>query len=562
MISQVLYIVVGISVQVLLESPLDPRPVLLYPPPSSMVQWRQLACLLCHLALACVCDAAVHVYQGQKWLEGEGNALVFQGGREGLYASTEDALTHWNKIPKGVANGKSYIRFETLRFERPAEVAARHSPTLEHTGLVQAVVFELGDLKRLGIDVLSKGGVRRRKYCCSPDIEKEAQCELGKVIVRPRAGDNQLPRVLPIDFLGNDTVAEPVVGNGIHIKEKGMYYLWFFICDRELKGVTIRGKTTWKNPTGYLPGMMAPLLPFYGAMSIAYLLLGFLWFLQYMRFWRDILQLQNCITLVVFLGMCEMATWYFDYVNFNMTGSRPYGITVWAVVLGALRKTVSRLLILVVAMGFGVVRPTLGGLSGKVVGLGCGYMVASLALDVISNVGAIDDLTSSERIILVLPVAILDAIFILWIFTSLSKTLALLQTKKASHKLDLYRKFTNALALSVVVSIAWIGYEMYSKVSDKYNENWQNDWIMAGFWHILTFILLTVICILWAPSQNSTRYAYSEDVADDADEETIALTTTKEGSTPGKGPAAGQERKPVNTDVFSLEDDVEEGKLE
>ena len=28
-------------------------------------------------------------------------------------------------------------------------------------------------------------------------------------------------------------------------------------------------------------------------------------------------------------------------------------------------------------------------------------------------------------------------------------------------KLDIYRKFTNALAISVIASVAWIGYEVY-----------------------------------------------------------------------------------------------------
>ena len=61
------------------------------------------------------------------------------------------------------------------------------------------------------------------------------------------------------------------------------------------------------------------------------------------------------------------------------------------------------------------------------------------ALDITSNVGTIDDLTSTARIVLVLPVAILDAVFILWVFTSLSKTLGQLQARRAGAKLDLYR---------------------------------------------------------------------------------------------------------------------------
>ena len=87
------------------------------------------------------------------------------------------------------------------------------------------------------------------------------------------------------------------------------------------------------------------------------------------------------------------------------------------------------------------------------------------ALDVISNVGAIDDLTSTARLIMILPVALLDGVFIMWVFTSLSATLRTLQFRNAVGKLQLYRRFTNALAVWVWVSVAWVAYEMYSKVS-------------------------------------------------------------------------------------------------
>lgn len=66
------------------------------------------------------------------------------------------------------------------------------------------------------------------------------------------------------------------------------------------------------------------------------------------------------------------------------------------------------------------------------------------------------------------------------------------------------------LALWVWISVAWIAYEMYFKVTDQYNEKWQSDWITTDFWHILHYVFLCVICWLWAPSTNATRFAYSE----------------------------------------------------
>jgi hypothetical protein len=37
-------------------------------------------------------------------------------------------------------------------------------------------------------------------------------------------------------------------------------------------------------------------------------------------------------------------------------------------------------------------------------------------------------------------------------------------------KLDIYRKFTNALAVSVIASVVWIGYEVRNSIIYTHNE--------------------------------------------------------------------------------------------
>jgi len=101
----------------------------------------------------------------------------------------------------------------------------------------------------------------------------------------------------------------------------------------------------------------------------------------------------------------------------------------------------------------------------QILALSIVYFMSVSALDIVSNVGAIDDLTSTARLIMNLPVALLDAIFILWVFASLSATPRTLQFRNATGKLQLYRRFTNALAAWVWVSVAWVAYEMYLKVN-------------------------------------------------------------------------------------------------
>ncbi|KAJ7528521.1 hypothetical protein O6H91_15G007000 [Diphasiastrum complanatum] len=523
--------------------------------------WRLLAMLgvvLVALSSSCVwqVEGSVHEYVNAQFTP-QGNAYVLFGGSEGLYASAP----HGNG--SGVGNGLSYIRFDhSLTFKRSALSASRHEPGEQNSALVEAIIFDVADTDKLGGSAY--GG--QVALCCTADLARDSGCTKGQVIYRPSAENLNWPQSVKFHFKGNEFEATASLEQ-VKITKTGMYILYFIFCDPELEGLVVEGKTIWKNPSGYLPGRMVPLIPFYGVLSLAYLALGIVWLFQYARFWKDILHLQNCITVVIALGMAEMAMWYFDYVNFNSTGRRPVGITIWAVTVGAIKKTVSRLLLLVVSMGYGVVRPTLGGLTSKVLFLGGTFFLASESLDVVEHVGRIDEVSSRTRLLLVLPVAILDAFFILWSFTSLSKTLEKLQARRSVAKLGLYRKFTNFLVAAVVISVAWIAYELYFKATDPVGEHWQNAWIISAFWNILTFFLLCTICALWAPSQNSNRYAYSEEVGEDFDEEAVALTSNgvpKSMSELDKGATKQdkKERKPVNTDVFSLDDDLEEDKRE
>ncbi|XP_042034490.1 transmembrane protein 87B-like isoform X2 [Salvia splendens] len=428
------------------------------------------AMLLCALRI----EASVHQYTGQRFAA-KGNAFVIHGGSEGLHSSTPG-----------------------LNDSSPDHSFIRDS-----------------------IGGSAYGG--QRAVCCSADLAKLGVCKQGQIIYRPATNNPGWPQVFGVSFDvdATDATLEP---SSLQITKTGMYNLYFIHCDPRLKEVYVEGNSVWKNPTGYLPGRMAPLMRFYGFMSLAFVLLGVFWFSQYARFWREVLPLQNCITLVITLGMFEMALWYFDYAEFNETGTRPTGITIWAVTFGTVKRTVARLVLLIVSMGYGVVRPTLGGLTSKVMLLGGTFFLATEVLEIIENVGTVSDRSGKARLFFVLPVAILDAFFILWIFTSLSSTLNKLQARRLTAKLDIYRKFTNALAIAVIVSVGWICYELYFKSNDVYNEQWQNAWIIPAFWQVLSFSLLCVICALWAPSKNSMRYAYS---SVDAEEELYKDDTLK-----------------------------------
>jgi hypothetical protein len=113
----------------------------------------------------------------------------------------------------------------------------------------------------------------------------------------------------------------------------------------------------------------------------------------------------NFYTVVIALGICEMSFWYFEYANFNSTGTRPMGITLWAVTFTAVKKTtISRLLLLVVSISYGVVLPELGGITSRVAALGLVYFSASEALELVENLRNINDFSGILKKIHILKI--------------------------------------------------------------------------------------------------------------------------------------------------------------
>ncbi|CAM8897865.1 unnamed protein product [Rhodiola kirilowii] len=523
-------------------------------PPDLGFATRTLLLILALLSVEQRVEASIHEYRNEAFIP-RYNSFFFHGGSEGMYASK----VHESKevSEEKPLYGKSFIRFESITFRRPKEVAEKQNGMHPKTGLVEAIILAVRDRNKIGGSTSNPDAI-----CCTPELSKEGLCKLGEVIIRHDPDTPEWPNRIQTFFEGKneETTMDIKV---VEINSTGMYYLYFMFCDPELKGTIISGKTIWRNPDGYLPGKMAPMMTFYGFMCLAYLFLGLIWFAQFVKYWKDIIQLHYHITAVIGLGMCEMAFWYFEYVNFNSTGYRPMGITLWAVTFSAVKKTVSRLLLLVVSMGYGVVRPTLGGMSRKVLLLGLIYFLASEALDLVEHLGNVNDFSNKAKVFLVLPVALLDACFILWIFSSLSKTLEKLQIRRSMAKLELYRKFTNSLAISVLFSIAWIGYELYFNASDPLSEMWRMAWIIPAFWTLLAYLLLGIICMLWAPSHNPTRFAYAEETGDDEEEGILLGGGAKTaGDVAIKLERNDRKASGVADNVFGLGEDLVEDKRE
>jgi len=166
--------------------------------------------------------------------------------------------------------------------------------------------------------------------------------------------------------------------------------------------------------------------------------------------------------------------------------------------------------VLIVALGYGVVKPTLGTTWYKVFFLSVGYCIFSGALSITELVSRSAVLSASSVFLLVFPVAILDTFFYWWIFLSLLRTIQQLSLRRQVIKLAMYKRFFLTLIASGLVTALVILIQLFVSVSVSSDETWSWWWIWNGFWHLLYFLILAVIALLWRPTTNNTRYACAE----------------------------------------------------
>lgn len=110
------------------------------------------------------------------------------------------------------------------------------------------------------------------------------------------------------------------------------------------------------GPQGYLSAADWPLLPFYGAMCVVYVILGIIWLTVSFLQWRDLLRIQFWICAVILLGMLEKAMFYAEYQSVNSNGVNKQSVVLFAEWVSCAKRTLARMLVIIVSLGFGIVK--------------------------------------------------------------------------------------------------------------------------------------------------------------------------------------------------------------
>jgi len=275
-----------------------------------------------------------------------------------------------------------------------------------------------------------------------------------------------------------------------------------------------------EGPSGYLSIVDWPLLPFYGVMCGIYVCMGIGWLVVSAMHWRDLLRIQFWIGGVIFLGMLEKAMFYGEFQNINSTGRSTKGLILIAEIVSCAKRTLARMLVIIVSLGFGIVKPRLGPTLHRVVGIG-GLYFALASTEAYLRVMKPKNDVSTGTLLAGIPLAVIDSSICWWVFSALVQTTRTLRLRRNVVKLSLYRHFTHVLIFAVLSSVVFMLWSIKFHKMEGCLTDWRDLWVDEAFWHLLFSILLLCIMVLWTPSKNNQRYAFTPllDAEDDEEDE-------------------------------------------
>lgn len=277
---------------------------------------------------------------------------------------------------------------------------------------------------------------------------------------------------------------------------------------------------TFMQPYGLLPAQDYPKWPFYGTLSYVYLVVLGVWGYRSFKWRQDLLPVQNylfCLNVVLLL---EVFCQFEYYWGWNSNGSGSSMLYLCVLFLSALRNAASTFMLLVVALGYGVLKPSLGKTMRKCILLAAAHLTFGLVYAYGTMIPP-DKLSSFLLFLIVLPISTVMTIFYYWTMHAFTQTIMLLQLRRQHVKLKMYRNLWRLLVFSFVMLLVYcIVFFVYSSKWSDVDfrlSHWQTRWFITdGYLNILYLLVFLGVMYMWRPTRLNQRYGL-EQLPDDND---------------------------------------------
>ena len=247
------------------------------------------------------------------------------------------------------------------------------------------------------------------------------------------------------------------------------------------------------------------------------------WAFLYVQNRSDILPVQNYITAtVIFLIVEQLMTWgFYDYQNRHGSNAVAKVLMTIVAILNAGRNSLSFFLLLIVCMGYGVVRPSLGRTMIYVRFLAIGHFVFGV-IYAVASLSITPDSAGPLVLLVILPLAGTLTAFYVWTLNSLNMTKKHLLDRKQRVKYTMYQRLWWCILGSILVIFGFFFINSFAfagrSEANFVPKHWQTRWFVLDGWLNLVYLCdIAFIAYLWRPTANNRRFAMSDEIAQDDD---------------------------------------------
>ncbi|CAD7941854.1 unnamed protein product [Amoebophrya sp. A120] len=311
----------------------------------------------------------------------------------------------------------------------------------------------------------------------------------------------------------------------------------------------------------YLPAMHMPKVPFYGLLCMTYLILLLVWVVRIYYYAQykeqvqvlstaaansgndmlantvsavasatgafsptdpvaspsssNLLTIHHYVTVAIGVALLEAIAWYLCYAHWNFVGYRWHGMVFFASAATAFKQGTSFVLLLLASMGVGVAKPSVRAEKrAAMVLLFAVYVLTDTFRKTTANMentGTRTGWEESSVLLVMFPPSLIVGFFFLWILAALFATIDTLRKQKQRAKEEVYQKFLRCVLFPLCAATFLIlGYEIAMVRPVDLAHNWKSRWWFTDFVpHLMHFLLLSAICILWRPHGESRYLSYT-----------------------------------------------------
>jgi hypothetical protein len=185
-------------------------------------------------------------------------------------------------------------------------------------------------------------------------------------------------------------------------------------------------------------------------------------------------------------------------------------------ILNAGRNAFSFFLLLIVCMGYGVVKPSLGRTMIWVRVLAITHFVFSMIYG-IASLTITPDGAGPLVLLVILPLAATLTAFYVWTLNSLNMTMKDLVDRKQKTKAMMYKKLWWSILGSIIVIFAFFFINSFAfagrNAANFVPDHWKTRWFVLDGWLNLVYLFdIAFISYLWRPTVNNRRFAMSDEV--------------------------------------------------